>query len=449
MRVLRKRALLRWEMQNALSARVRGKPVLPIDLLVVRRKWRRKIRVAGPGVLRHIQTIYQHDLQVLLVRPDLALEVAVTLHQLLRGNIENIGIQVVDLLFAEVRQVVLGQLRRSQDEGQSLLDVVDIVLSKDDVLQRVARREDDMLYPMVRVVIGNIGHLLPLPIWTMGVVIDGVHLHGLSEGVAVPCVLKRGLFRAHPLDNLRHRDAGRLCVFERPETSDVGGRGGGFLRVEHSSEGKREEEHKAERTESHGATGVDAAEQRKAARRDTGRMSFGRSRTAKPPLDEGGLLEYAVKSLASRMKSERDLRRLMAQRATPGEEGSQAIDAVMVKLRELGYLSDERFAADYTRLRQENEKFGRRRVQQGLMQKGVASTLVNEAVGKAYEEVDEVALARSYAERKRMRKPENEKETARAMRRLMAAGFSSKAIWAVLRSWGKAVDEVDIAADED
>lgn len=174
-------------------------------------------------------------------------------------------------------------------------------------------------------------------------------------------------------------------------------------------------------------------------------MSFGRGRSTKPPLDEAGLLDYAVKSLGSRMKSERDLRRLMAQRATEGEDGRRDIDAVMVKLKELGYLSDERFAADYTRLRQENDKFGRRRVQQGLMGKGVASATVNEAVGKAYEEVDETALARSYAERKRMRKPENEKETARAMRRLMAAGFSSKAIWAVLRNWGSPVEEADIA----
>ena len=177
-------------------------------------------------------------------------------------------------------------------------------------------------------------------------------------------------------------------------------------------------------------------------------MSFGRAKTAKPPLDEVGLLDYAVKSLGSRMKSERDLRRLMAQRAAPGEEGVAAMGAVLLKLKELGYLSDERFAADYTRLRQENDKFGRRRVQQGLMGKGVAQATVQEAVGRAYEEVDEVALARQYVERKRMRKPENEKETARSMRRLMAAGFSSKAIWTVLRSWGSAVEEADIDGSE-
>lgn len=173
-------------------------------------------------------------------------------------------------------------------------------------------------------------------------------------------------------------------------------------------------------------------------------MAFGRAKSTRPPLDEAGLLEYAVKSLGSRMKSERDLRRLMGARAEPGHEGARAMDSVIAKLKELSYLSDERFAADYTRLRQENEKFGRRRVQQGLMQKGVAAATVNEAVGKAYDEVDEVALARQYVERKRMRKPEGEKETARAMRRLVGAGFSTKAVWAVLRSWGAEVEEVDV-----
>ena len=178
-------------------------------------------------------------------------------------------------------------------------------------------------------------------------------------------------------------------------------------------------------------------------------MSFGRAKTGKPPLGEAELLEYAVKSLGSRMRSERDLRRLMAGRASRDEDGVRAMDAVIARLKELGYLSDERFAADYTRLRQENEKFGRRRVQQGLMQKGVAAATVNEAVGKAYDEVDEVALARGFAERKRMKNPEGEKETARAMRRLLAAGFSTRAVWAVLRSWGAPVEETDVVEGED
>ena len=181
-------------------------------------------------------------------------------------------------------------------------------------------------------------------------------------------------------------------------------------------------------------------------------MAF-RTKTAKPPLDAPGLLEYAVRSLSSKMKSIRDLRRKMAERAEPGEDGEVAMDAVIAKLKDLGYLSDERFAADYTRMRQENEKFGRRRVQQGLMQKGIASELTNATLAKAYDEVDEVALARAYVARKRMKQPsgdreKKEKETAKAMRRLVAAGFSTKTIWKVLREWGAELEEVDLEGSE-
>ena len=174
-------------------------------------------------------------------------------------------------------------------------------------------------------------------------------------------------------------------------------------------------------------------------------MAFGKSKSTKPPLGQAELLEYAVKSLASKMKSERDLRQRMRDRAEPGDAGVEAMDAVIAKLKDLGYLSDERFAADYTRMRQENEKFGKRRVQQGLMQKGIPTELTNKTLTAAY---DEVALAKQYVERKRMKKPEGDKEVARAMRRLVGAGFSVGTVWKVLRGWGAEVEEVDISLEE-
>ncbi len=172
-------------------------------------------------------------------------------------------------------------------------------------------------------------------------------------------------------------------------------------------------------------------------------------KTPRPPLEPPALLEFAVRSLSAKMRSIRDLRRKLRDRAEPGEPGEAAVEAVILKLKDLGYLSDERFAADFTRLRKENEKFGRRRVQQGLMQKGIAQELANATLTAAYEDVDEVALAKEYVARKRMKKPEGDKEVARTMRRLMAAGFSSKTIWKVLRGWGAEVDEVDVDEAED
>ena len=55
-------------------------------------------------------------------------------------------------------------------------------------------------------------------------------------------------------------------------------------------------------------------------------------------------------------------------------------------------------------------------------------------MNEAYDGVDEQALVRQHLERKRIPAPTDEKSTARVLRRLTAAGFSSKAIFAVLRS---------------
>ena len=166
-------------------------------------------------------------------------------------------------------------------------------------------------------------------------------------------------------------------------------------------------------------------------------MAFARPKK-REPLSEAGLFEYAVGALARRMRTERDLRRLMKMRAEEGEAGARAMDAVVVRLKEAGYLSDERFAENYTRVRKEHEKFGRRRVQQDLIQKGVGKKLVASALETAYEDVDEVALARQYIARKRMKQPSGanaQKETMRAMNRLLRAGFSSRAVYKVLREW--------------
>ena len=166
-------------------------------------------------------------------------------------------------------------------------------------------------------------------------------------------------------------------------------------------------------------------------------MAFARPKK-REPVGEAGLFDYAVRALARRMRTVRDLRRLMKTRAEEGEDGERAMDAVIVRLKELNYLSDTRFAEDYTRVRKEHEKFGKRRVQQDLMMKGVGTELVASTLETAYENVDEVVLARQYIARKRMKQPSGEnaqKETVRAMNRLMRAGFSSNAIFKVLRAW--------------
>jgi len=152
-------------------------------------------------------------------------------------------------------------------------------------------------------------------------------------------------------------------------------------------------------------------------------------------LNEAGLFDYAVKALGRRMRSEAELRRLMKTRVEAGARGDAAMAAVVARLKGYGYLDDASFAETYARLRQENEKLGERRVRQDLQQKGVGSELIAETLEARYGQTNEEALAREHLERKRIKKPENERETARVMRRLVTAGFSTGVITKILRQW--------------
>ena len=181
-------------------------------------------------------------------------------------------------------------------------------------------------------------------------------------------------------------------------------------------------------------------------------MPFGR-KSAKPRafLNEVGLYNYGVYSLGRQMRTEADLRRLMQRRVEPGERGEAAIAAVLARLREHGYLDDAAFAETYARLRQQNEKLGERRVRNDLKQKGVHGDLIAETLEARYGQTNEEALAREHLARRRLRKPENAKETARVMRRLVGAGFSTGVIYKILRQWDvpdEALAALDNLADE-
>jgi regulatory protein len=186
-------------------------------------------------------------------------------------------------------------------------------------------------------------------------------------------------------------------------------------------------------------------------------MSFGRPTKKKEPLGEAGLYEYAVRALGRQMRTEADLRRLMGTRAEPGENGEAAVRAVVRRLKEHGYLNDRSFAETYARLRKENEKLGARRVRNDLQQKGVRAEVIEEAVGARYGETNEEALAREHLERKRIKKPTNQRETARVVRRLVTAGFATGTIYKILRRWDvpeeelaglETIGEADIRGDD-
>jgi regulatory protein len=131
--------------------------------------------------------------------------------------------------------------------------------------------------------------------------------------------------------------------------------------------------------------------------------------------------------------------------------GGAKVDAVIARLKERKYLNDVAYAQDYARLRQENASFGKRRVQQDLMRKGVQAMVIGKTLDAAYEDVNEEELARRHLERKRVKKPASQKEAARVVRMLMRAGFGSAVIFRILRKWDveeEALGGLESAGDE-
>ena len=160
-----------------------------------------------------------------------------------------------------------------------------------------------------------------------------------------------------------------------------------------------------------------------------------RARKPAAPLSEDELYHYAVKLLGQQMRTVAEMKRLLRRRVEPGAGGEASMAAVLARLQERKYLNDAAYAQDYTRLRQENASFGKRRVQQDLMRKGVQATVIGETLDAAYEDVNEEELARRHLERKRVKKPASEKEAARVARMLMRAGFGPGVIFRILKKW--------------
>jgi regulatory protein len=175
-------------------------------------------------------------------------------------------------------------------------------------------------------------------------------------------------------------------------------------------------------------------------------MSFSRPR--KKSYSEDELYEYAVEALGRRMRTVAELKRMMRARVEDAESeyGQTLIELVIRRLKDQGYLNDSQYAASFSSLRRDNQKFGRRRVITDLKAKGVHGAVIEKAVDDAFEGLNEERLARDFLRKKRMQKPKDQRETARVFRQLVRAGFGTKTIFTVLKKWD--VDEETLNALE-
>jgi regulatory protein len=160
------------------------------------------------------------------------------------------------------------------------------------------------------------------------------------------------------------------------------------------------------------------------------------------------LYEYALEALARRMRTVAELKRLMRARIEdPESEYAETLVGLVIRrLKDQGYLNDSNYAAYYSSMRRDNQKFGRGRVVTELKTRGVHASLIEKAVEAAYDGVNEEKQAREFLRKKRMEKPKDQKETVRIFRQLVRAGFGSRTIFSLLKKWD--VDDETLTALE-
>ena len=132
--------------------------------------------------------------------------------------------------------------------------------------------------------------------------------------------------------------------------------------------------------------------------------------------------DRAIKLLAARSRSVAELRELLLQ--GPGASRT-AVEAVIERLREYGYLDDERFAFGYASLKVKQRPLGRQRLKRDLSMKKVDRATVDKALDLVYGEVSEVELIdRAIEKRTRLRgRPKNRTQAKSLFDHLMRQGF--------------------------
>ena len=167
------------------------------------------------------------------------------------------------------------------------------------------------------------------------------------------------------------------------------------------------------------------------------------------PLDLNGLIAYAARTLSARAQTVSEMRDKLKRRAARAED----VDEVMARLKQSGYLNDQRFADSLANWRRENEGLGKTRVVRDLMARRVAPSLAKQAAEAAYRNVDEIAMIQSFLERKYRGKDlgallSEQKHLASAYRRLRAAGFSAGNSIRVLKRYAAEAERLEDLEDQ-
>jgi regulatory protein len=141
--------------------------------------------------------------------------------------------------------------------------------------------------------------------------------------------------------------------------------------------------------------------------------------------------QHALTYLAHKPRTEQEVRQKLAQR----EVAPPIIDPVVERMKELGYVDDAAYAADYVRNRFASKQYGPQRLIRELVQRGIDRNRAESAVAAFFEAHDTLEAARAHAKKRWPRiagddDPRRQKQ--KLYRYLMRRGFASDTVYRVI-----------------
>jgi regulatory protein len=152
--------------------------------------------------------------------------------------------------------------------------------------------------------------------------------------------------------------------------------------------------------------------------------------------------QRAVKLLAAKPRSVAELRERLLERCS----SKAIVETVIARLRDYGYLDDEKFAVAYASSKVRQQPIGRRRLEQSLARKKVERSVANEALDQVYAETsEEVLLDQAIAKRVRLRGgPKTRAEAKSLFDHLLRQGFPFELVADKVRAASRAdLDDVE------
>ncbi len=151
----------------------------------------------------------------------------------------------------------------------------------------------------------------------------------------------------------------------------------------------------------------------------------------------------AIKLISAKPRSVAELRERLSQARSARKAD---VEAAIERLKEYGYLDDERFAFSFASTRVNQKPIGRRRLERDLKLKKVDQNVVDEALNLVFEETPEAELVdRAIEKRIRLRgRPTNRAEAKSLFDHLLRQGFPFELVVEKVREASRAeIDEVE------